>query len=78
MRIRLTLRRDPAESKDLAVTVDGLATVADTAAVLWAADPGRKGTPAPDNLSLRIEEALGDRARFAGRAVLAGRTTQVA
>lgn len=58
MRIRLTLRRDPAESKDLAVTVDGLATVADTAAVLWAADPGRKGTPAPDNLSLRIEEAF--------------------
>ena len=28
MRIRLTLRRDPAEAKDLAVTVDGRATVA--------------------------------------------------
>ena len=58
MRIRVTLRRDPAETKDLAVTVDGLATVADTAAMLWAADPGRKGTPVPDNLSLRIEEAF--------------------
>lgn len=58
MRIRLTLRRDPAETKDLAVTVDGLATVADIAAVLWVADPDRKGTPAPDNLSLRIDEAF--------------------
>ncbi|WP_285240926.1 FtsK/SpoIIIE domain-containing protein [Pseudarthrobacter sp. MEB009] len=58
MRIRLTLRRDPAETKDLAVTVDGLATVADIAAVLWAADPDRKGTPAPENLSLRIDEAF--------------------
>ena len=57
MRIRLTLRRDPAETKDLAVTVDGLATVADIATQLWAADPDRKGTPAPENLSLRIDEA---------------------
>ena len=58
MRIRLTLRRDPAEAKDLAVTVDGLATVADIATELWAADPARRGTPAPANLSLRIEEAF--------------------
>lgn len=58
MRIRLTLRRDPAETKDLAVTVDGLATVSDIATQLWAADPDRKGTPAPDNLSLRIDEAF--------------------
>jgi S-DNA-T family DNA segregation ATPase FtsK/SpoIIIE len=58
MRIRLTLRRDPAETKDLAVTVDGLATVADIATQLWAADPDRKGTPAPENLSLRIDEAF--------------------
>ena len=58
MRIRLTLRREPADAKDLAVTVDGLATVADIATVLWAADPDRKGTPAPDNLSLRIDEAF--------------------
>ncbi|HYH77418.1 MAG TPA: FtsK/SpoIIIE domain-containing protein, partial [Arthrobacter sp.] len=58
MRIRLTLRRDPAETKDLAVTVDGLATVSDIATQLWAADPDRKGTQAPDNLSLRIDEAF--------------------
>ncbi|MGN7148895.1 FtsK/SpoIIIE domain-containing protein [Arthrobacter sp. SAFR-179] len=58
MRIRLTLRREPADAKDLAVTVDGMATVADIATVLWAADPDRKGTPAPDNLSLRIDEAF--------------------
>lgn len=58
MRIRLTLRRDPAETKDLAVTVDGLATVADIATQLWAADPDRKGTTAPENLSLRIDEAF--------------------
>jgi S-DNA-T family DNA segregation ATPase FtsK/SpoIIIE len=58
MRIRLTLRRDPAETKDLAVTVDGLATVADIATQLWVADPDRKGTPAPENLSLRIDEAF--------------------
>jgi len=58
MRIRLTLRRDPAETKDLAVTVDGLATVSDIATQLWAADPDRRGTPAPDNLSLRIDEAF--------------------
>ena len=58
MRIRLTLRRDPAETKDLAVTVDGLATVADIATQLWAADPDRRGNPAPENLSLRIDEAF--------------------
>lgn len=58
MRIRLTLRRDPAEAKDLAVTVDGLATVADIATQLWAADPARRGTPPPSNLSLSIEEAF--------------------
>jgi S-DNA-T family DNA segregation ATPase FtsK/SpoIIIE len=58
MRIRLTLRRDPAETKDLAVTVDGLATVADIATQLWVADPDRRGTPAPENLSLRIDEAF--------------------
>lgn len=58
MRIRLTLRRDPAETKDLAVTVDGLATVADIATQLWVADPDRKGSTAPDNLSLRIDEAF--------------------
>src|SRR6476661_1658416 len=58
MRIRLTLRREPADAKDLAVTVDGLATVADIATVLWSADPDRKGTPVPDNLSLRIDEAF--------------------
>jgi len=58
MRIRLTLRRDPAEAKDLAVTVDGLATVADIATELWAADPARRGTPPPSNLSLSIEESF--------------------
>ena len=58
MRIRLTLRRDPAAAKDLAVTVDGLATVGDIAAALWSADPERKGSPAPENLSLRIDEAF--------------------
>ena len=58
MRIRLTLRRDPADAKDLAVTVDGLATVADIATQLWAADPARRGTPPPSTLSLSIEEAF--------------------
>lgn len=58
MRIRLTLRREPAEAKDLAVTVDGLATVADIATQLWAADPSRRGTAPPPNLSLSIEEAF--------------------
>lgn len=58
MRIRLTLRRDPAEAKDLAVTVDGLATVADIATELWAADPARRGTEPPSNLSLSIEESF--------------------
>ncbi len=58
MRIRLTLRREPAEAKDLAVTVDGLATVADIAVQLWTADPDRKGTPPPEGLSLRIDEAF--------------------
>ena len=58
MRIRLTLRRDPAEAKDLAVTVDGRATVADIATELWTADPARRHEPAPPNLSLRIDEAF--------------------
>ena len=58
MRIRLTLRRDPADARDLAVTVDGLATVADVATQLWAADPARRGTPPPSNLTLGIEEAF--------------------
>lgn len=58
MKIRLTLRRDPAEAKDLAVTVDGRATVADIASELWIADPERKGTEPPPNLSLRIDEAF--------------------
>ena len=58
MKIRLTLRRDPAEAKDLAVTVDGLATVADIATQLWAADPERRGTRPPENLSLCIDEAF--------------------
>lgn len=58
MRIRLTLRRDPAEAKDLAITVDGRATVADIAAELWTADPARRQQPAPPNLSLRIDEAF--------------------
>jgi S-DNA-T family DNA segregation ATPase FtsK/SpoIIIE len=58
MRIRLTLRRDPAEAKDLAVTVDGRATVADIATELWTADPARRQEPAPPNLSLRIDEAF--------------------
>src|SRR5687768_6713726 len=58
MKIRLTLRRDPAEAKDLAVTVDGLATVADTATELWTADPARRGMAAPASLSLRIDEAF--------------------
>ncbi|MEV7131874.1 FtsK/SpoIIIE domain-containing protein [Arthrobacter sp. NPDC093128] len=58
MKIRLTLRRDPAEAKDLAVTVDGLATVADIATQLWAADPERRGTQPPENLSLCIDEAF--------------------
>ncbi|MGG5174091.1 FtsK/SpoIIIE domain-containing protein [Pseudarthrobacter sp. J1763] len=58
MKIRLTLRRGAEETKDLAVTVDGLATVADIARELWAADPSRRGTPAPSNLSLTIDEAF--------------------
>ncbi|HKS03114.1 MAG TPA: hypothetical protein VJS86_15685, partial [Arthrobacter sp.] len=58
MRIRLTLRRDPAEAKDLAITVDGRATVADIATELWTADPARRQEPAPPNLSLRIDEAF--------------------
>ncbi|UVJ40794.1 FtsK/SpoIIIE domain-containing protein [Arthrobacter sp. CJ23] len=58
MKFRLTLRRDPAEAKDLAVTVDGRATVGDIAGELWAADPARKGTSAPPRLSIRIDEAF--------------------
>ncbi|MCA4133672.1 FtsK/SpoIIIE domain-containing protein [Arthrobacter sp. M4] len=57
MKFRLTLRREPAEAKDLAVTVDGRATVADIATELWAADPARRGSAPPSNLSLRIDEA---------------------
>ncbi len=58
MKFRLTLRRDPAEAKDLAVTVDGRATVADIATELWAADPARKGTEPPSNLSISVDEAF--------------------
>jgi S-DNA-T family DNA segregation ATPase FtsK/SpoIIIE len=58
MKFRLTLRREPAEAKDLAVTVDGRATVADIAGELWTADPARKGTEPPSKLSLRIDEAF--------------------
>ncbi|AIY03708.1 MULTISPECIES: FtsK/SpoIIIE domain-containing protein [Arthrobacter] len=58
MRIRLTLRREPQEDKDLAVTVDGLASVGDIATELYLADPARKGATAPENLSLLVEESL--------------------
>ncbi|WP_120519754.1 FtsK/SpoIIIE domain-containing protein [Arthrobacter celericrescens] len=58
MKFRLTLRRDPAAAKDLAVTVDGRATVADIAGELWAADPDRQGTDVPPNLSLKVDEAF--------------------
>ncbi|WP_077489729.1 FtsK/SpoIIIE domain-containing protein [Sinomonas mesophila] len=63
MRIRLTLRRDPSPAADLAVTVDGLATVADVARELYLADPARTegADPAPtalDGLTLRVEESV--------------------
>ncbi len=58
MRIRLTLRREPQEDKNLAVTVDGLATVGDIATELYLADPARKGAAAPAKLSLLVEESL--------------------
>ncbi|WP_285726598.1 FtsK/SpoIIIE domain-containing protein [Psychromicrobium xiongbiense] len=57
MRIRLTLRRDPEPAKDLAVTVDGLATVGDIAAELFSADPARRGASQPEALSLRVDDA---------------------
>ncbi|WP_026553914.1 FtsK/SpoIIIE domain-containing protein [Arthrobacter sp. 35W] len=56
MKIRLTLRRDPQEAKDLAITVDGLATVGDIATELYSSDPSRKGATAPPNLSLMVED----------------------
>lgn len=57
MRIRLTLRRGPEETKDLAITVDGLATVGDIARELYAADPDRKGSPTAPDLTLTVDEA---------------------
>ncbi|ALE05218.1 cell division protein FtsK [Arthrobacter sp. ERGS1:01] len=58
MRIRLTLRRSPAEDANLAVTVDGLATVGDIATELYLADPARRGAAPPKNLSLLVEESM--------------------
>ncbi|WP_207344450.1 FtsK/SpoIIIE domain-containing protein [Arthrobacter sp. E3] len=58
MRIRLTLRREPQEDKNLAVTVDGLASVGDIATELYLSDPSRKGAQAPKNLSLLVEESV--------------------
>ncbi|MFQ4149703.1 FtsK/SpoIIIE domain-containing protein [Arthrobacter sp. LAPM80] len=58
MRIRLTLKRAPLEDKNLAVTVDGLASVGDIATELYLADPARKGARAPENLSLLVEESM--------------------
>lgn len=58
MKIRLTLRREPQEDKNLAVTVDGLASVGDIATELYLADPARKGASAPENLSLLVEESM--------------------
>lgn len=58
MRIRLTLKREPQEDKNLAVTVDGLASVGDIATELYLADPTRKGAQAPQNLSLLVEESI--------------------
>ncbi|MDR6268975.1 FtsK/SpoIIIE domain-containing protein [Arthrobacter russicus] len=68
MRIRLTLRRDP-EPKDLAVTVDGLATVGDIAAELFAADPNRRGTAIPENLTLQVDQAPMAGGNVQGRAL---------
>ncbi|WP_433876466.1 FtsK/SpoIIIE domain-containing protein [Sinomonas atrocyanea] len=63
MRIRLTLRRDPEAAADLAVTVDGLATVGDVARELWLADParrqeGRVSAGALAGLTLRVDESV--------------------
>ncbi|GAA4656559.1 FtsK/SpoIIIE domain-containing protein [Arthrobacter cryoconiti] len=58
MRIRLTLRREPQPDKNLAVTVDGLATVGDIATELYLSDPSRKGAVAPEKLSLLVEESM--------------------
>ncbi len=58
MRIRLTLKREPQEDKNLAVTVDGLASVGDIATELYLSDPSRKGAQAPNNLSLLVEESM--------------------
>lgn len=58
MRIRLTLKREPQADKNLAVTVDGLASVGDIATELYLADPSRKGAQAPHNLSLLVEESI--------------------
>lgn len=62
MRIRLTLRRDPEPAVDLAVTVDGLASVGDVARELWLADPARGEEGAPPGafagLTLRVEESV--------------------
>ncbi|WP_104092060.1 FtsK/SpoIIIE domain-containing protein [Arthrobacter sp. GMC3] len=58
MKIRLTLRRGPQEDKNLALTVDGLASVQDIATELYLADPSRKGAQAPPNLSLLVEESM--------------------
>ncbi|WP_309123917.1 FtsK/SpoIIIE domain-containing protein [Arthrobacter sp.] len=57
MKLRLTLRRDPDPARDLAVTVDGLATVSDVARELYVADPARAGAEPPGQLSLTIEES---------------------
>lgn len=57
MKLRLTLRREPEPARDLAVTVDGLATVGDLAQELLAADPARSGAPLPEAVSLTVEEA---------------------
>ncbi|MDQ0734119.1 FtsK/SpoIIIE domain-containing protein [Arthrobacter agilis] len=57
MKLRLTLRREPEPAKDLAVTVDGLATVSDVARELYASDPGRAGAALPPGLSLTVDES---------------------
>lgn len=58
MRLRLTLRREPQGDKNLAVTVDGMASVGDIATELYLSDPSRKGAQAPENLSLLVEESM--------------------
>ncbi|WP_144629172.1 FtsK/SpoIIIE domain-containing protein [Arthrobacter woluwensis] len=57
MKLRLTLRRGDLDSKDLAVTVDGSATVSDIARELWLADPDRPNPSDPGRLSLLVEES---------------------